>query len=139
MVSSVLVPMDGSELAARALTYALEIHPDATVTVLHVLGGGSPMMGEATSVALEEGTQGVGNEQSAAVFDRARQIADVHGATVETAVDYGDPADVIVEHASEFDAVVLGSHSGSLVRRLFVGNTAASVVRSSPVPVTTVR
>ena len=46
---------------------------------------------------------------------------------------------VIVKRAGDFDAVVIGSHAGSLAERLFVGDIAKTVFRRSPVPVTVVR
>lgn len=39
MISRILVPAEGSEMAQQALEYALENHPNAEVTVLHVVGG----------------------------------------------------------------------------------------------------
>jgi len=45
MISRVLVPMDESEMAERALRFALEAHPDAEIIVLHVVGQPSSMMG----------------------------------------------------------------------------------------------
>jgi len=37
--------MDESEMAERALRFALEAHPDAEIIVLHVVGQPSSMMG----------------------------------------------------------------------------------------------
>ncbi|WP_336036620.1 universal stress protein [Halobacterium yunchengense] len=139
MVSQVLVGMDDSEMAERALEYALEVHPDAEITVLHVVGGGSPMMGEATSVALSEDSEAAAEEHGREVFEFADELAAEHGRSVETTVAFGKAAQAILEHAEEYDVVVIGAHSGSLAERLFTGNTAETVVRKSPVPVTTVR
>lgn len=139
MVSRVLVPMDESELAERALSHALDVYPDATITVLHVVGGASRMMGDATSLALEDDVEEAARETAEPVFERARELAVVVDGELELRIGYGKPATVIVEHADAFDAVVIGSHSGSLVERLIVGNVAQEVVRGSPVPVTTVR
>lgn len=36
MTSRVLVPMNGSEMAEKALEFALETYPDAEITVLNV-------------------------------------------------------------------------------------------------------
>jgi len=139
MVSSVLVPVDDSEMAMRALRYALDTFPDAEVTVLHVGGGPSPMMGAATDLALSDDIGEAARERASDVFARARAVADESGADVSTEIRVGSPARVIVDRAADFDAVVLGSHSGSLSERLFVGNVAEKVVRRSPVPVTVVR
>jgi nucleotide-binding universal stress UspA family protein len=139
MSHRVLVPMDDSEMSEHALEYALETHPDAGITVLHVVGEPSPMMGEAAGLALEDDIRSVAEDHAADVFERAREIAASHGAEVTTDVGWGSPAKVIVDRAEGFDAVFLGSHGGSVVDRLFVGNVAQKVVRHSPVPVTVVR
>lgn len=70
MISRVLVPVDGSEMATRALEYALEVHPDADVTVLYVVGEPSPMMGKALNVVLEEDTEQAAEDLAADVFNR---------------------------------------------------------------------
>lgn len=139
MIARVLVPMDDSGMAERALRYALEVHPDAEIAVLHVVGEPSPMMGRAVRLALEEDIEQVAEEHADAVFERARGIAAEYDAEIETAVGYGSAARVIVDRAEQFDAVVLGSHGGTLADRLFVGNVAERVFRRSPVPVTVVR
>jgi len=139
MISRVLVPMDDSEMAERALRYALEVHPDADVTVLHVVGGPSSMMGDATTLALADDPEVAAREHASETLDRAHDIAAEADRDISTAVEVGPPARMIAESASEFDAVVLGSHSGGLADRLLVGDVAGTVVRRSPVPVTVVR
>ncbi|WP_435075238.1 universal stress protein [Halorubrum sp. HHNYT27] len=139
MVQRVLVPMDDSELSERALRYALDVHHDADVAVLHVVGEPSRMMGAATGIALADDSEERVRELSAEVFERATQIADEYGVTIETLTEVGSPARRIVERADEFDVVVIGTHGGSLADRLLVGNVAKSVFQHSPVPVTVVR
>lgn len=139
MTRRVLVPVDGSELATRALEYALDVHGDDDITLLYVAGEASPMMGSATSLALEENVDEAIAEEAAEVFDPARELAAEAGVEVALEVGLGKPASVIVEHAENHDVVVLGSHSSTLRERLFVGNVATKVVRNAPVPVTVVR
>jgi nucleotide-binding universal stress UspA family protein len=139
MVSSVLVAMDDSEMADRALAYALEAHPDADITVLHVVGGPSGMLGQATTLALADDIESAARAHAEAVLERAEAIAAEYDRGVETIVEMGHPARAIVDHASDFDTVVIGSHGGSLADRLFVGDVARRVFRRSPVPVTVVR
>jgi nucleotide-binding universal stress UspA family protein len=138
MVSRILVPVDDSDMAAGALRYALETFPDATITVLHVSGGPSPMMGEATEIALSDDPDSVADEYAEEALDRARDIAAEYDADIQTEVQVGHPAQTILDRAGDFDAVVIGSHSGGLMERLFVGNVAEKVVSESPVPVTVV-
>lgn len=139
MVGRVLVPVDESEMAEAALRYALTVHPDAAITVLHVVGEPSPMMGEAAGIALDEDPGESAAAHAEDALTRALEIAAEHGVEIETAVAVGSPAKVIVNRAEDFDVVVIGSHGGSLLERLFVGNVADRVVRDCPVSVTIVR
>jgi nucleotide-binding universal stress UspA family protein len=139
MITQLLVPIDESEMAGRALEYALENHPSAEITVLHVAGTPSLMGGTATGLALENDAHEAAEESAEAVFDQARDAAAEHGADITTEVGMGHPVRVILNRADDFDAVVIGSHSGSLTDRLFVGNVAKKVAHQSPVPVTVVR
>lgn len=139
MISRVLVAMGGSEMAERALEFAIEAHPDAEITVLTVVGVPSGLMGEAAGLALAEDLPEAAEERAKPVFDRAREIAAGHDREIDTAVALGGPARAIVERAEGFDVVVVGSHGRTLSSRLLIGNTAETVTRRSPVPVTVVR
>ena len=138
MIARVLVPIDGSEMATRALEYALENHPNAEITVLHVVGGPSAM-GDVTALALDTDPEAAAEERAQEVFDDARTLAAEYDIEVATEVQMGHPARAILNRADDFDAIVLGSHDGSLADRLVVGNVAQKVVRNSPVPVTVAR
>jgi len=139
MTRRVLVPVDGSELATRALEYALDVHGGDEITLLYVAGEPSGMMGSASRLALEEDVERAIAEEAQEVFGPARELADEYGVEVGAEIGLGKPASVIVEHAGDHDVVVLGSHSSTLRERLFVGNIAKKVVQNAPVPVTVVR
>jgi nucleotide-binding universal stress UspA family protein len=131
--------MEDSEMSRRALGYALENHPDAGITVLHVVGEPSPMMGAVTKLALEDDLEEAAEERAGEVFDRARDLAAEYDVAITTEVQLGQPTRAILNRADDFDAVVIGSHGGSMADRLFVGNVAQNVFRRSPVPVIVVR
>ena len=139
MVSRVLVAMDGSEMAERALEHAIEAYEGADVTVLTVVGEPSVMWSKATALALANDIEEAADERAAPVLERARAIAEEHGVEIEAEVGLGAPAREILDRAPAFDVVVLGSHGGGLTDRLIVGNVASKVFRHSPVPVTVVR
>lgn len=139
MSARVLVPMDDSDLAERALRFALEHHSGTQITVLHVVGTPTGMLGDAMSLAILDDIGEGARERAEGVHDRAREIAAEYDTDIETSVEMGHPARAIVSKAEDFDMVVMGSHSGSLTDRLFVGNVAQTVFRRCPVPVTTVR
>lgn len=139
MTDRILVPMDDSEAAEHALTYALEVHDGAAITVVHVVGEPTSMMGTAVGLALESDYEEAAREDAADLFDRAREVAAEHDADIETEIAFGNAGKAIVDLAEDFDAVVIGTHGGSLSGRLFVGNTAERVFRHCPVPLTVVR
>ena len=139
MISRVLVPMDDSEMAERALEYALEAHPDAEIEAVHIVGEASPMMGKAVALAVEDDIEEAAEKQASQVLARAREIAQTYETAIETDIAWGNPAKSIINRAVDFDTVVIGSHGGTVVEQLFVGNVAQKVFRHSPVPVTVVR
>lgn len=139
MLSRILVPMDGSEMAQHALEYTLENHPDAEVTVLYVAGGPSAMMGAATGLALADDIEAAAEERAKEIFERARERAAEYDAELTTDVQLGHPTRAILNQADDYDTVVIGAHGGSISDRLVVGNVAQKVFRRSPVPVTVVR
>jgi nucleotide-binding universal stress UspA family protein len=126
-------------MAERALEYALENHSGADITVLYVAGGPSAMGGTAAGLALEDDASGAAETAAEDVFRKAREAAAERDVEIDTEVGIGHPARVILNRAEGYDVVILGSHSGSLADRLFVGNVAKKVTTQSPVPVTVVR
>jgi len=139
MIERILVPMDDSEMAKRALRYAFEAHPDAEITVLHSVGEPSSMMGSAVGLALADDIEEAAEAQAEAIFDDAREIAAEYDSELTTVVRVGHPARQILDAAADVDLVVVGTHGGSVADRLLVGNVAERVFRRSPVPVTGVR
>jgi nucleotide-binding universal stress UspA family protein len=139
MVSRVLVPMDNSEMAERALRHALETYSGAEITVMHVVGEPSGMMGKAAKLALADDLKTVADELASDVLSRAESIAEEYDAEVDTSIKVGHPGRAIVNQAGDFDMVVIGTHGGSLSDRLLVGDVARRVFRRSPTPVTVIR
>lgn len=139
MYDDILVPTDGASGMASVIDHAASlatIH-DATVHGLYVVDTAS-----LTDVPMETTLDGVNralhDEGAEALNDLEQRVGDV---PVETTAVEGSPARDIVAHAeeSETDVIVMGTHGRSGVDRLLLGSVAERVVRSSPVPVLTVR
>ncbi|ELY66446.1 universal stress protein [Natronococcus jeotgali] len=131
----VLVPVDGSSQAERALEEALELFPDAEIVALHVAQVTSfPADRERTpyELARAEGER---------VLEDATEIAAERGRTLETVLTEGNAGREILEFVREnnVDRVVMGSTGRSGVPRLLLGSVAETVTRRSPVSVTIVR
>lgn len=138
MTSRVLVPMNGSEMAEKALEFALETYPDAEITVLNVIGVPSWHMGDAAGLALSGDLSEAAEAQTEIVFEPARELAATHNTEIKTIIGVGSPSQTITKRAEDFDIVVIGNHGSDLSSRLLIGNVAATVTRRSPIPVTVV-
>lgn len=133
-MTHVLVPIDGSPQATAALERAVELFPEATITLLYVADPeGEPGL-------LEPETE-IDDDRSDRLFKAARRGIDAPGVTIETAVLSGSPWREIVEYAGReaVDHVVMGSHGRDGAARLLLGSVAELVVRRSPAPVTVVK
>ena len=140
MTKRILVPVDGSEQATEALSYALAEFPDAEIGVINVI---DPIdVGYTSTVGMpgySEEWYEESKENANALFEEARELADEHGVTLTTKTEVGQPAQTIVDYAEEFDQIIMGSHGRSGVSRILLGSVAETVVRRSSVPVTVVR
>jgi nucleotide-binding universal stress UspA family protein len=144
----VLVPVDGSPLSRRALEYALSEHNPEAVTVLHVIDPSEPAYSALEEVDVrEEPLHGSEEWYERAETAAEELLADVRGEVsagdvdIETAVETGDPPQVIADRAAAggFDHIVMGSHGRRGLDRLLLGSVAETVVHRSPVTVTVVR
>lgn len=136
----VLVPIDDSDHARKALEHAITTQPDASFTVLHVVNPSMGMYRGDTAYNFERFVE-LEEEKAEELFASARELADEHDASITTETVTGTPARSIVEFASEndVDAIYLGSHGREGVSRILLGSVAEQVVRRATVPVTVVR
>ncbi len=135
MFRTLLVPLDGSELAERALPYA---------TALAAAAGGKLVLVRAALApppATLDGATWV-QEQSEAIAEAEQYLAEVAAklrtrVPVETQVPYGRAAPCIQDSITETsaDAVVMATHGRTGLRHLLVGSVAEEVIADSPVPV----
>ncbi|WP_255170541.1 universal stress protein [Natrononativus amylolyticus] len=137
MFDTIVVATDGSRSVRRAIDVALDLAArfGADVHALSVVDAGevdaSPeQLREELRVALE-------THADAALAD----VEDRAGPGIETAVRTGRPAPEICEYARDTDAdlIVTGTRGRHGENRLLLGSVAERVVRTSPVPVLTVR
>jgi nucleotide-binding universal stress UspA family protein len=138
MPSHVLIPFDGTPQSEAALTFAAEEWPDAAFTLLYVIDPVTAGFGQRALPGSSETWYENARETARNCLDEARELV---ARPVETRIEVGSPARVVVDVASEdpFDHVVLGSHGREGVSRILLGSVAEGVARRSPVPVTVVR
>jgi nucleotide-binding universal stress UspA family protein len=140
MYDRILVPTDGSPGSRRVIEHATalaETH-GATLHGLYVVNTASY-----ASFSMEATWEGIGDmlkQEGQEALDVVASIADGR-APVETRVLEGSPSREIVRYAERegIDLIVMGTHGRGGIDRLLLGSVAERVVRSSKVPVLTVR
>ncbi|WP_122089554.1 universal stress protein [Halalkalicoccus subterraneus] len=149
MYETILVPVDGSEQADRAVDHSIEIARQfgSTVHALSVLddrstGRMSQAINELSHDAperqeMEQRREEAGSELTDVVVERAREA----GLDAEGVVRSGDPAEVITDYAREesMDLIVMGARGRSAVGKFLLGDVAGKVARHATTPVMLVR
>ncbi len=137
-VKRIMVALDGSTLAERALAPAAELARDASATLVLVRAVEASIMHGSDLI---EAQVTVVREAEAYLDEQARRLRHDGIARVETSVWYGAPAPSIVEaaHRREADLIVMSSHGRSGIGRLVLGSVAESVLRATSKSILLVR
>lgn len=137
MFETVVVATDGSESVKRAVDVGLDLANrfDATVHALSVIDAGEV---DASPEQLREELETALETHADAALATVEERASLE---LRTDVREGRPAREICAYAREIDAdlVVTGTRGRHGENRLLLGSVAERVVRTSPVPVLTVR
>jgi universal stress protein A len=139
----ILVASDFGSSSSRAVHLAAELATrfTARLTVLHVVPEPLPLYAVEAPMAGELSTRE--SRERAAKRDLDAFLVSLAGKAplCEGVIRFGDPAHEIVAHADETSCslIVIGTHGRRRLSRLMLGSVAETVVRSSHVPVLTVR
>jgi len=139
MPDNVLVALDGSPLAERALIYALETFPNATITTIYVINPTDSVIDvEAGGLPVAEDWYDTAQEQATEIHTTATDLAADHDIVLATVTEVGKPAREILDYAADngIDQIVMGSHGRSGLDRTFLGSVAETVTRRAQIPVT---
>ena len=138
MYKRMLVPLDGSELAEVAFTYAKELagRLDLDVVLLHVYG---PHERDLTSMHLAyvKRSADIVRSQSLEVQQKTGIQPGSRPIQVHSELVMGHPAEEILRYSDEnnIDFILMGTHGRSGLRRWAIGSVADKVLRASKVPV----
>lgn len=139
MYDRILVPTDGSPAAEAAIEHAVDIAAkyDATIHALFVVDSGA----YSTLEAGAEIVLGALETEGERAVERVAKIAADAGLDCETSVATGTAYRTIRDYIEEqdIDLVVMGTHGRRGIDRYLLGSVTERVVRTSDVPVLTVR
>lgn len=145
MFQRVIVPLDGSELAERALPQAAELArlARASLHLVRVIDVSRLERYGAYGLALEYAALGqvVAEEEAAArqYLDEVAARLTAEGLTVTTEIRQGLVGRELVALAGPSDLIVMASHGRGGLARWFLGSVAEEVTRRAAGPVMLVR
>jgi nucleotide-binding universal stress UspA family protein len=134
----IVVGFDGSENSKKALARAAEIANGATVAVVSAIK---------VELLIRDPSGAVRPEDPAEVDARTQALADAReflegrGITGVYIEGHGNPADVIVQEATDSgaDLIIVGTRGQNAAQRLFMGSVSTNVVHHAPCDVLVVR
>ena len=139
-----LVPFDGSEPSRAALRYAIAARNAGTQLTILTVVDDTPVFAESgTPYSAIDPTPMMNalDEQSAALLAEANALCRAAGITPNLETIREQPvAGILATIASQKnDVVIMGTHARNGVVRTFLGSTTAGILRTSPIPVLTLR
>jgi nucleotide-binding universal stress UspA family protein len=148
MFKHILVPVDGSDVSRRAADVAAELAKlsHARLTALYVAPAYRPRIAEEQSAAADfVGPDEYAERQKRDAAPVLKQVTDAaarNDVPSEAHCALSDfPAEAIVEAAQKHgcDAIVMGSHGRTGIRRMILGSVAQKVLTAATIPVLVTR
>ncbi len=136
-IDKILVPLDGSECAEKALPLVEKFAIDLKAVIVllrvayaHTFPGVDPV--EAQVKVVQDAEEYLGKKEKELI---------AKGLKVETHVRYGHDADEILMHAAEQDVdfIAMTTHGRSGIKRFLLGSVAEKVLRHSSKPIFLIR
>ena len=136
---AILVAYDGSEIARRAVSWAIQLAKalGAKLYVLYVVNVPPEVRafltaGTILNEALKSGMK---------VLEQVKPDLDKEGVRYDLVVEIGDPGEKIVEFADKINAdlIVMGHRGLSGIKKLLVGSVCDKVIKCSNRPVLVVK
>lgn len=135
MLKHILVPLDGSALAEKALDYAVRIiAPKRRITLVCIVEVPDVASSFHPDVMMVEDYLASARDY----LDRiANELRTDHQLRVDIRIEVGDPANIITKIAeTEFvDAIVISTHGRTGVQRFIFGSVTQKILNAMPCPV----
>lgn len=136
-MTTVLVPIDGSAVAIRALRHAMHLAQDIHLINVQARADTPTLLLHMTQDQIDDAQR----ERGRALMADARRLLDEAGRPYREHIVIGEPAEEItrIGHAEHVDAIVMGTRGMGTLGNLVLGSTATKVVHLADVPVTLVK
>ncbi|WP_027365320.1 universal stress protein [Desulfotruncus alcoholivorax] len=140
MYKRILVAVDGSDIAQKAVKHAAEIALkfESAVTLLHVV---SPLPAAIRNSVFEQKLIDEIMKDGLQTLDKAKSDIIEFNVQADTEMKVGDPSTEICMKAKDeqYDLIVIGSRGLGALSGFIMGSVSRRVVRHAPCPVLVVR
>jgi len=137
----VLVPVDDSECALRAVEHLLTKRGMYGTLRIHLLNVQPPLRGDVSMFFDEARIEAYHRGEGEKALARARARLEQAGLAHRAHIKVGEPAEVIARMAEEraCDQIVMGTHGRGTIAGLMLGSVATKVLHLAKVPVLLVK
>ncbi|MBB5348037.1 universal stress protein [Desulfoprunum benzoelyticum] len=138
----ILIPIDGSAHAQRAVNQVLDLAASGAVLEIFLLNVQIPIAsGHARMFVSKDDVDAYHREEGLAALADARARFEGAGLPCSHHIAVGRVAETIVRFARErgVDKIVMGTHGRGGLAEVLMGSVAREVLRDSPVPVLLVK
>jgi nucleotide-binding universal stress UspA family protein len=137
----ILVPIDGSDEALRALEHAVRMARLIGEADIHLINVQPPISGSVGTFVGTENITRFHREESDNALAAARKLLEREGLPVNEAVRIGNTSQSIADHARDLpcDQIVMGTRGLGRIGSIVLGSVATQVVHLAEVPVTLVK
>lgn len=138
-----LVPVDGSDNALRAVRYAIKLAKENEPVAIHLVTAHEPpvLYGEIAVYVSEEKMERLQREHSEVLLAAAEQLLNEGDVAYTKEILIGPIAPSIASRAEQLgcDGIVMGTRGMTALGSLVMGSVATKVVHLSSVPVTLIK
>jgi|KBSSwiStaDraftv2_1062776.scaffolds.fasta_scaffold54626_1 nucleotide-binding universal stress UspA family protein len=138
----ILLPVDGSALAARAVKYVQALRDARTAVEVRLLNVQLPILsGNVRRFVSQDTIENYWRGESEAALQGATQALQDAGMKFESKMSIGHASETIAKEANQWGAtrIVMGTRGLGALASVVVGSTALQVVHLSEIPVTLVK
>ena len=138
----ILVPVDGSETALRAVKFVIDKRaPGSDRLHIHLINVQPPLPSAVTDFVESQVVRDYHKEEGAKALAGARQLLDEAGLQYDDKVALGEPAETIADYAAQMncDEIVVSARGLGRVAGLLLGSTTTKLLNISQLPITLVK
>ena len=143
IMHKILVPIDSSDNATRALQHAVRLAKEDGSVELHIVNAHKPpiVYGEVAVYMSQEKAKQLQRQHSEIILKPAIEIAKAAGVKFTSEILIGDVPQALVKCAEDkgCDGVVMGTRGMGAIGNLVRGSVATKVIHLTKLPVTLVR